>query len=211
MTTSGLAGAILAGGLSSRMQGRNKVFVDLVGQPLLQHVLDRLAPQVSRLALCVERPVAKMAMFGVEQLPDPGPGHLGPLGGVLSAMRRFAGSTPWILVVPCDAPFLPPDLGQRLLARARECGAPCVVVHWRGQRQPTFALWNRSLLGRLERAVAEEGQAGLWAFQDRCRAEQLEWVDDPAKPPPFFNINDPDALDRARRWLIPEVKTECSA
>jgi molybdopterin-guanine dinucleotide biosynthesis protein A len=213
MTATGLAGAILAGGRSSRMEGPDKPLVDLDGKPLLQHVLDRLAPQVSRLALCVERPVARMTVFGVEQLPDPGPGHRGPLGGVLSAMRRFAASEPWLLVVPCDAPFLPLDLGQRLLARARKTGAPCVAVHWRGHRQPTFALWSCSLLERLQAAVAEDGLGGMWDFQDRCGVAQLEWPEKHpvANPPPFFNINDPDALDRARRWLAQEAHEKCSA
>jgi molybdopterin-guanine dinucleotide biosynthesis protein A len=195
------------------MGGRNKALLDLAGKPLLQHVVDRVAAQVDELALCIESSPASIAALGVVQLPDPEPGHRGPLGGVLSALRHFSPVSPWLLVVPCDAPFLPLDLGLRLQARAQDADAPCAVIQWRGRRQPTFAIWHRRLLPDLEQAVREEGFASLWSFQERCRAVTLEWVleDDALAPSPFFNINDPAALDEARSWLHEEAPGRCSA
>ena len=46
-----LPAVILAGGLSSRMGGGDKVLLDLHGQPLLAHVIARLAPHVGPLAI----------------------------------------------------------------------------------------------------------------------------------------------------------------
>ena len=50
MTVSDIPGLILAGGLSRRM-GTNKALSPLGGKPLMSHVIDRVTPQVTTLAL----------------------------------------------------------------------------------------------------------------------------------------------------------------
>jgi molybdopterin-guanine dinucleotide biosynthesis protein A len=87
------------------------------------------------------RGVATLAEFGLPQLPDPHPGHRGPLGGVLSGLRYFAPRRGWLLVVPCDAPFLPPDLAkrvstcaQRAAAAANDAAALALAGRWVNQR-----------------------------------------------------------------------------
>jgi len=207
MRSIGITGAILAGGCSSRMLGQDKALSDLAGKPLLQHVVDRVAEQVDELAICIESEAASIYALGLVQLADPLPGHRGPLGGVLSALRYTSGRNEWLLVVPCDAPFLPLDLAAELRNRAEQADSPCAVVRWRGHRQPTFSLWHTSLLKDVEQAFETRDQAGLWACQDRCHAVALDWPDhaDTALPEPFFNVNDVGALERAREWLVGEV------
>ena len=198
-----IAGVILAGGRSTRMDGGDKALAPLAGRPLLQHVIDRLAPQVVTLALSVEHESSALAAFGLPQLPDPAPGHRGPLGGLLSGLRHFARLRCWVLLAPCDAPFLPPDLAARLQACAvRAQSSAAVAVHasvW----QPTFSLWHHGVLPDLERAVGREGQAGFKPFLRALRAAECVWPEaaPPGEPPPFFNINDPAALDQAGRWM----------
>ena len=50
-----IAGAILAGGLARRMGGRDKGLVALQGRPMIAHVIDRIGPQVSALAINANR------------------------------------------------------------------------------------------------------------------------------------------------------------
>lgn len=198
-----VAGVILAGGQSSRMGGGNKALAPLAGRPLLQHVIDRLAPQVVALVLSVEQESAELAVFGLPQLSDPLPGHRGPLGGLLSGLRHFAGQGHWVLLAPCDAPFLPRDLAARLRDCATVADAAAAVAVHAGEWQPTFSLWHQSVLPELERAVSRDGQAGFKPFLRTLRAAQCAWPDDlaPGEPPPFFNINDPAALTQAGRWI----------
>ena len=61
-----LPAVILAGGLSSRMGGGDKVLLDLHGQPLLAHVIARLAPQVGPLAINANGDPARFARFGLQ-------------------------------------------------------------------------------------------------------------------------------------------------
>ena len=199
-----MTGVVLSGGQSRRMGRMAKATVPLAGKPLLQHVIDRVAPQVQRLVLSVERYSPDLADFGIEQVADPKPGHAGPLGGLLSALKFTARQHEWLLLVPCDAPFLPLDLGQRLQQAALESGRAGCVVRYDGEIQPTFSVWNRSLLPSLEEAIFEHGLAGFKQYLDSAPQASLDWgmgEPNPTEPPPFFNINDSAALEEAERWL----------
>jgi molybdopterin-guanine dinucleotide biosynthesis protein A len=199
MLETGLAGVILAGGRSRRMGGGFKALAPLGGKPLIRHVIDRLLPQVRSLVLSVEKHVPDFEVFGLPQVEDPSPGSRGPLGGLLSALANMEVGCDWMLLVPCDAPFLPFELAQRLLGCALGDEQMGCVVRYDSEIQPTFSLWHRRLLPRLEEAVLEEGMAGFKQFLRDTPVAILEW--EPSDPSPFFNINDPDALLEAARLL----------
>ena len=203
-----MAGVILCGGQSRRMGRVAKANMALAGRPLLQHVIDRVAPQVGRLVLSVESGSANYADFGLEQVADPRPGHAGPLGGLLSALEFTAQQHEWLLLVPCDAPFLPPNLGERLHQQALDSGRAGCVIRYDGEVQPTFSVWNRSLLPSLESAVLEQRLAGFKQYLDLAPQAVLDWEPHelkPWQPPPFFNINDVAALNTAERLLSSEI------
>lgn len=204
------AGAILAGGGSRRMGGRPKPLEPLAGKPLLQHVIECIRPQVGRLCLSVARPSAELAGFGLPQVPDSNPGA-GPLAALLAVLRELEARQEWLLLAPCDAPFLPADLSARLLACARNAGLPGAVVRYRGELQPTFSVWNRALLPKLERSVSRDGFRSFKQFLGEVNLAVLDWPE--TDPSPFFNINDPDALEQAERLLAPgpAALTSCSA
>ena len=111
-----ILGAILAGGLSSRM-GREKAFVELDGKPILSHAIGRLAPQVDDLILNANGDPARFAPFGLQVVADGRDDSAGPLAG-LAAVLSHARERGFALVVtmPSDAPFCPPDLVERLEA-----------------------------------------------------------------------------------------------
>ena len=71
-TAGRIAGAVLAGGRSSRM-GATKAFAPLAGRPLLAHVLDRLRPQTARVYLNARDDSDRWRAFGcplVEDAPE---------------------------------------------------------------------------------------------------------------------------------------------
>ena len=194
------AGAILAGGRSRRMGGGLKALEPLGGRPMLGHVIDRLAPQVDTLWLSVETVSEKLSPFGLRQLPDPLPGSRGPLGGLLAALEQAAAHAyEWLVLAPCDAPFLPLDLAGRLRSRAESCSAAIVTVSRQGQLHPVFSLWHRDELSSLGDAVHGQRMAGFRAFLDGRPYAVLEWDD--GDEDPFFNVNDRNALERAESRL----------
>ncbi len=199
MQETGLAGVILAGGRSRRMGGGFKALAPLGGRPLIQHVIDRLRPQVRSLVLSVEKHVPDFQLFGLQQVEDPSPGSRGPLGGLLSALLNMEMDCDWMLLAPCDAPFLPLELAERLLNCALDDNQAGCVVRYDSEIQPTFSLWHRRLLPRLQEAILEQGMAGFKQFLRDTPVAILDWKS--SVPSPFFNINDPDALAEATRLL----------
>ena len=118
-----VVGVILAGGLSRRMGGGDKCLHPLAGRPMLDHVIDRFAPQVSRLALNANGDPARFAAWPLPVIPDIIKGHAGPLAGVLTAMAWAKQSSPsvqWVATVAADTPFLPADLVSSLMSAANK-------------------------------------------------------------------------------------------
>jgi molybdopterin-guanine dinucleotide biosynthesis protein A len=176
------------------MGGRNKALLPLAGKPLLRHVIDRLHPQLDALYLSVEQASDEMAVFGLPQVVDPEP-DAGPLAGLLAALQKSASNHEWLLLAPCDAPFIPRDLAARLLDCALSAALAGAVVRYAAEIQPTFSIWNRSFLPLLEQAVMDEKMAGFKQFLRVNELAVLEWPG--SDPSPFFNINDQDALHHA--------------
>ena len=113
-----VTGLILAGGESRRMHGRDKGLMDVCGQPMIRFVADTLAAQASEVWVSANRNADEYARYG-RVLADPE--HCaaddatrlrGPLAGIAAGLAAM--ETRWLLVVPCDAPCVPADLGPAL-------------------------------------------------------------------------------------------------
>ena len=113
-----IVAVLLAGGLSRRMGGQDKMLRGLGGESILARVIARVEPQVGILLLNANGDPERFADFGLPVVEDVVGDHAGPLAGLLTGMewtRANAPQSPWVLTVPTDAPFLPRDLVVRLL------------------------------------------------------------------------------------------------
>lgn len=183
-------GVILAGGAGRRIGGR-KAFVALAGRPLLAHVVDRLAPQVTRLAVNAA-PDPGFAAFGLPVLPDPRP-DCGPLGGILAALDWAEGlGESRVITAAVDTPFLPTDLVRRLAAST----APAAYASTPEGPHPTTAIWTVGLRSELGRAL----ESGVRKVRDWAAAIEAEAIAFDA-PEAFMNVNTSADLRRAERRL----------
>ena len=192
---------VLAGGLARRMGGGDKPLRLLAGRPLLQHVLDRVAPQVAGVILNANGDPARFAAYGLPVVPDPLPDFPGPLAGVLAGLDWAAEHRPemaTVLSVPGDGPFLPADLVARLEAARAAASMPMACAASGGWTHPPIALWPVSLRGALREALlAGEKKIDRWTARFGCAT--AEW---PAEPiDPFFNANAPEDLAAAEALL----------
>jgi molybdopterin-guanine dinucleotide biosynthesis protein A len=133
-------GVILAGGQGRRMAGgADKALLTLAGAPLLAHVIDRLEPQVERLALSANGDAGRFARFGLPVLADEE--AAGPLAGLVAALRWAAplGASA-VLSAPVDGPFLPPDLCPRLCLAAESAPEGLALASAGGRLHPTYGL-----------------------------------------------------------------------
>ncbi len=199
-------GIILAGGLSRRM-GENKAAVLLGGKAMIRHVAERLAPQVSSLA--VNAPVGADAGLGLPLVPDTIAGRPGPLAGVLAGLRhaeKLARPPRHIVTAPADTPFLPRDLVERLEA-ALPAGDAIVVASSAGRGHPVVALWPLALADDLENWLADPENRRLQAFIARHPSASVDFAPIETRQgplDPFFNVNTPDDLALAKALLEEE-------
>lgn len=192
-------GVILAGGTASRMGGGDKALIRIGNQSLLDHVIKRLSPQVTRIALNANREPARFAGFAVPILPDTVPDYPGPLAGVLAGLDWAATmNAASIVTVAADTPFFPTDLVHRLGQAAGPSGLSLAAsVSASGQRQvhPTFGLWPVSLRNQL-RADLKNGvrKVAAWATQQGATYAEFPCT----AFDPFFNINTPEQVEEAQ-------------
>ena len=144
---SSVTGLILAGGKGSRMGGVDKGLQAFRGKRLVDHVYERLAPQVGGVIINANQNHEEYKSFGVRVVSDAIGGYAGPLAGLhagLSISKR-----PFLATVPCDSPFLSADLIERLYQRIDETGAELAVAKTGEQPHPVFSLVRRGVLDHL--------------------------------------------------------------
>ena len=143
-----ITGVVLAGGRGQRMGGVDKGLQGFRRKPLVQHVLERLSPQVGTILINANRHRAEYTQWGHAVIPDEDESFSGPLAGMLASLGHC--QTPWLISVPCDTPFFPSDLVERLLQEAQSTGAqmavPCTLSSdSRPQWESVFLLMRTDL------------------------------------------------------------------
>jgi molybdopterin-guanine dinucleotide biosynthesis protein A len=191
-----ITGIMLAGGLGRRMgadgDGDDKGLRPFRGRPMAAHVIERLAPQVGSLAINANRNADAWRAFGLPVFADHIEGFAGPLAGLHAAMAHA--TTPWLVTAPCDSPFLPHDLVERLSDRLARAGARIAVARTGEQPHPVFALVDRSLREHLEAFLAT-GRRRIDAWYAPLPVVEVPFDDEAA----FRNINTAEELARWER------------
>ncbi|TPL71661.1 molybdenum cofactor guanylyltransferase MobA [Mesorhizobium sp. B2-3-15] len=202
MTTEGTVtlGVVLAGGLGRRMGGGDKPTRVIGGRTMLEHVIDRLAPQCDGLLLNANGDPARFARFGLPVAADTIESYPGPLAGILAALDWTAGNRPgveWVVSAAGDCPFLPSDLVARLQrARIKE-KADLAVAASGGQAHPVIGLWKVALRDELRHALTNEGLRKIDRWTTRFGLATVSWPVGPVDP--FFNANTVEDLAEAER------------
>lgn len=163
---------ILAGGEGRRMGG-GKPGRRLGGISLLDRALARARLWSDDIRIA----------DGASDLPGVG----GPLGALAAALGEE------LLTIPCDMPFLPDDLAERLAG-----DRPATLAASGGHLHPVCARWRSEAKAGLADYLAT-GRRSLRGFAEAVGYEAVEWPVEPFDP--FFNINDAADLACAEEML----------
>lgn len=184
-----MIGVILAGGLSTRMGGGDKVLLPVAGRPLIAHVIERLRPQVAQLVINANGDPDRYASFGLPVVPDPIRGHPGPLGGILAGLVfGHAEGAPAIVTAAGDTPFLPHDLVVRLAAAA---GSGAAVAMSRGRVHPVEGCFPVDAADGLAAFIRTSPKRRVSDWVQTIGAAIVDFPDAAEGYDPFFNINLP--------------------
>lgn len=178
-----ISAIILAGGRATRMNGADKGLVPLQQKPLIQHVINRLAPQVDEILINANRELAQYQALGYTVLQDEVEDFLGPLAGFSLGLQHAKHD--YVLTVPCDSPLLPINLAQRMMAALVEHKADIAVASSDGSTHPVFCLCKKTALPSLT-AYLEQGERRVSAWQ---KSQQYIEVDFSDGSEAFTNLN----------------------
>lgn len=184
-------GFAVAGGRSRRMV-RDKALLPWGATDLLGHALARLEAVAAEVGI-LSGAEARYAERGVPVVVDPVP-DLGPLGGLLAALRAAKGRP--VLLLGVDLPLVPPDLLRHLVDGAAEADA---VVPVSPRPEPLCAIYGPACLEPVARRV-EAADLKMTAFWPDVRVRELGPGALAAFGDPeilFLNVNDPGDYERA--------------
>ena len=188
--TISISAVILAGGQAKRMGGVDKGLQTLHGKPLFQFIYDRLHSQVEHISVNANRNQAIYATAGLPVFGDNIEGFQGPLSGILTALERA--DTDFVLFVPCDSPFFPDNLLEKLKSAVVFHGVSIAYVHDGEREHPTFCLMARSLKEKLAAYLAA-GERRMLQFMRQNGAVSVDFSENKAA---FTNINTLDELQQ---------------
>ncbi len=188
-----IVGAILAGGLASRMGSRDKALLEhSTGKTFALHILEEMtAAALSEVVISANDPEPYRSL-GCPIVPDLHSG-CGPLAGV-EAVLDFAGKTysaDGVLFLPCDMPAISRREIKLLMdAFAAEPRRVCFAVAHDApvpRRHPCCCVVPVALLGEIKRALGE-GQFKIGRVWDGLDPNCVEFKNARG----FCNINTPE-------------------
>ena len=191
-----VAGIILAGGKSSRMDGLDKTNILFYNKRLWQHVFSRAKDQVKALAINSNNKKFS-SNENILVLKDSMPGFLGPLAGVytgLNWVKKEFEKINWLMTFPVDSPFFPKNLVNLLFTNVND---EKIIMVKSGERiHPTFTLWHVDLLDSLKTALKEK-KLKIDKFSKNFQTKVVNFpiID----YDPFYNINNLENLKEARK------------
>ena len=197
-TPNNMLGIILSGGAGKRVGGRDKGLIELDSKPLVQHVLERLAPQVTETVICIHRNEDRYARFGVSLVLDESIAYEGPMAGIRAALKRFVESDKqsefeYFAVSPCDVPSLEGRHVERLLAAMIESDSDCAVAHDGNRRQNLHCLFQRRVVESLI-AFYDQGGRAMHRWFEEVQCTDVDFSD---RADCFQNLNRTDQFTQS--------------
>jgi molybdenum cofactor guanylyltransferase len=186
---------VQAGGMSKRM-GHDKALAPFLGKPLVQRVIDRLAPLADELVVVTNRP-DEYRFLGLPLFEDIYPGR-GALGGLYTALK--VSSRNMVAVAACDMPFVNRELLDVQFGLLEKEKADAVIPRTVQGMEPFHSVYRMdTCLPVVDSALAE----GLWRVDSWLKDVRVRYlspleiqVHDPDGLA-FWNVNTPDDLARA--------------
>jgi len=185
------SGVILAGGMSTRFNGRDKAKIEINGKRILDHILAVHSEIFSEIILVTNTPQAYLD-WNMLMVTD-----LFPVRSSLTGIHAglFYASRPYVFVSACDAPFIKQELVHLLVSQARP-GADAVMPETSKGLEPLCAVYSKACLKNVEAHIRQEKLKIQQVFHksriNRISEARLRKTDPDLHS--FININTPEDL-----------------
>ena len=192
-----LSVVIQAGGQSTRM-GENKALKPFLGRPLVQRVIERLAPVADELLVTTNQP-EDYTFLNLPLITDIKQGR-GPLGGLYTAL--ISAMYPSVAVVACDMPFASAALLVAAAGILSQEVADVVIAETSEGFEPLHAVYRRESCIPAIEAALEAGQWRVISWFPKVNIRRLT-QDELGRYDPdglaFWNVNTPEEFVEAEQ------------
>jgi len=197
MNENNILGVVLAGGKSERF-GEDKIEAILGNKTLIEHTLDKIKFKFKEVIVISKK--TKIKDYKI--VNDCIKGGLGPLVGVLSAMKwaqKNNQSYEWIVTFPCDTPFFNIKIVDEFIKVSKKKDNPLYFIKSNEIRHNIFGLWSIQLIETLEKDIVENNYRKVekWANKIGVKIIEVENNNEDL----FLNINSKDDLIKAEKIL----------
>ena len=200
MIENNILGIILAGGKSSRF-GEDKSIAKLGDKTLLDHTINKIENEFTEILLISNNKEFNFKNNKIHVVEDCIEGQLGPLVGILTAMKWVIinkKNYKWIASFPCDTPFFDIKLISELKIKIKETSKKLIFLNSNKKRHNIFGLWSMDLIEILEKDIKNSfRKVELWA--DKIGYENININEE--KFDRFLNINTKKDLEKAKENL----------
>ena len=202
MSEHNILGAILAGGQSKRM-GKDKLFPELNNKKLIEHTIDKVKKYLKEVIIITNQDNEFFSKNNLTTVKDCIKGQLGPLVGILTAMKwakENLTNCSWIATFPCDTPFFPESIIENFIqeSKKRESLILCASSH--GRKHNIFGLWSLDLYDKLRDDLINSKIRKVQDWTEKNKIKNLEFKFKDYDP--FFNINTLEDLKFAKKLGI---------
>ena len=195
MDLNNILGVVLAGGKSQRF-GQDKSQVKLQNKLLIDYILKEIVDEFEETLIIANEPIKFMQSKNISVTKDFKSG-LGPLGGVLTAMKWIKKNDKkyqWISTFPSDTPFFTKKELNYFYKKIRINESKLFFIKSEETRHNIFGLWSLELMDQLEADIMRgERKVEVWANSIGVNTVNIDYK----KPDPFFNINTKEDFDEA--------------
>ena len=200
MIENNILGIILAGGKSSRF-GEDKSIAKLGDKTLLDHTINKIEKEFTEILVISNNKEFNFKNNKIHVVEDCIEGQLGPLVGILTAMKWVIinkKNYKWIASFPCDTPFFDIKLISELKIKVKETSKKLIFLNSNKKRHNIFGLWSMDLIEILEKDIKNNfRKVELWA--DKVGYENININGE--KFDRFLNINTKNDLEEAKENL----------
>ena len=194
-----ILGVVLAGGKSQRF-GQDKSQVKLNGKILIDYILSEIIDEFQEILIVTNQSISFMRSEKIKVIQDFKKG-LGPLGGILSAMKWIKDNNKkysWISTFPSDTPFFTKKELRIFYKKLKINESKLFFIKNEKTRHNIFGLWSVDLMDQLKFDLLEgERKVELWDNSIGVSTINIGYK----KSDPFFNINTKEDLEKAVKMM----------
>ena len=202
MNDNNILAVVLAGGQSKRF-GEDKNQAKLGNITLLEHVLAKVTKKFEKILIISNQNLNLKMLNSITIIPDCIQGNLGPLVGVLTAMKWIKKNNKqyqWIATFPSDTPFFDTSIIEKYKSRINLNESLLYFARSNQKRHNIFGLWSVKLMDTLENDLINNNFRKVEKWADKIGVETINVKID--KFDPFFNIKTKTDLKEAEKILI---------